>query len=223
MSMPDDAVTVAQPLRRSLREPIPEIFEAARDLSEAVEAHLAGDRARAAGLLVATNTPVLREYIESLWGGASRYVRVVARRTGPAPARVETRMPSSAEQRALHVRDGFHCRFCGIPVIRAAVRDELRRLYSEVAIWGRTNAEQHAAFQVLWVQYDHLVPHAWGGTNQPDNVVVTCAGCNYARGAYLLEEVGLANPLDFEPVTSAWDGLERVLPAGRRWAGRKSA
>lgn len=61
----------------------------------------------------------------------------------------------------------------------------------------------------LWLQYDHLLPHARSGTNDLENVVITCAPCNYGRGGYTLEEVGLADPRLREPVRSTWDGLER--------------
>lgn len=208
-------------LLRSLRDPIPEIALAAHDLGSAVDAHLAGDRDRARELLLRTNTQVLRDYIDSMWGKRSPYLPKVPPRRGPTPPRVESRMPPAAALRALHQRDGFHCRFCGIPVIRVEVRKEFQRLYPELGLWGRTNAEQHAAFQVLWAQYDHLVPHAWGGSNAPDNMVVACAGCNYARMQYLLEEVGVADPRGYAPVRSTWDGLERLLPEGKRCAGMR--
>lgn len=63
----------------------------------------------------------------------------------------------------------------------------------------------------MWLQYDHIVPHARGGDNSIGNVVVTCAPCNYARMDYTLDELGLENPLSREPRQSNWDGLERVL------------
>lgn len=60
----------------------------------------------------------------------------------------------------------------------------------------------------MWAQYDHLLPHAKGGTNELNNMVLTCAPCNFARMDYTLEEVGITNPLDREPLESDWDGLE---------------
>lgn len=65
----------------------------------------------------------------------------------------------------------------------------------------------------MWVQYDHLVPHARGGNNDLKNIVITCAPCNYGRWNKLVEEVGLRDPRDREPVQSTWDGLERFLTA----------
>nr|WP_255527271.1 HNH endonuclease [Trichocoleus sp. FACHB-46] len=118
-------------------------------------------------------------------------------------------MPTAAQKHFLHQRDGYHCRFCGVPVIRGEVRDRLRKFYPDALPWGKTNPEQHSAFQALWLQYDHLLPHARGGNNDLENVVITCAPCNFGRGSYTLEEVGLADPRLREPVRSTWDGLER--------------
>ena len=155
------------------------------------------------------------EWTESLWGKASPYVRY--RSVVDAPPVLEgahqesLRMPLSAEQQLLHLRDGYHCRFCGIPVVRKKVRDRLRELYPTVLERGRTNRTQHAAFQAMWAQYDHVLPYARGGTSDLDNLIVTCAPCNFGRMNYLLEEVGLADPRTREPIRSAWDGLERLL------------
>jgi 5-methylcytosine-specific restriction endonuclease McrA len=116
-------------------------------------------------------------------------------------------MPGLVDREWLQARDGFHCRFCGIPLIRKEVRERIREYYP--TIWGRKNVEQHAAFQAMWLQYDHLLPHARGGDNGLANLVITCAPCNYARMDFTLGELGLLDPCDREPVRSSWDGLER--------------
>jgi hypothetical protein len=61
------------------------------------------------------------------------------------------------------------------------------------------------------MQYDHVVPHAHGGTNEVENVIVACAPCNCARMECTLEEVGLEDPRMRMPVQSSWDGLERLI------------
>jgi 5-methylcytosine-specific restriction endonuclease McrA len=157
--------------------------------------------------------PVIREWTESLWGKNSPYVNRQHVQAAPTPLpedrRVKARMPTSSEIAQLHARDGFHCRFCGIPVVRAEIRKRISAAYPEALPWGRKNSKQHAAFQAMWVQYDHLKPHAMGGNNDLENVVVTCAPCNFGRMSYSLEEVGLTDPRTRAPVHSAWDGLER--------------
>lgn len=197
--------------RRCFRAPTPVVIEAARSLDEAVSAHLAGDTERAMQSFARANDPEVRAWLESIWGKGSRYVVVNKLPATITALRVEARMPTSEQKRALHARDGFHCRFCGVPVIRPEVRKVASRLYPAAIGWGKTNISQHAGFQALWAQYDHVVPHSCGGANELDNLVVTCAGCNFGKMSYRIEELGLMDPRDFPPVISEWDGLERLL------------
>ena len=201
-------------LRLCLREPIPEIQDAAEALQMAVKAHLAGERAHAAQLIDKANDPVVRAWTESIWGKSGEYA--VSGRFDSVPAFIpgaKARMPTLGIQRDLHQRDGYYCRFCGIPVIRKQIRERLRKEYPKVQVWGTKNCQQHAALQCMWAQYDHLLPHSRGGDNCPDNLVVTCAPCNYGRMQYTLEEAGLQNPLRREPKVGPWSGLENLLSA----------
>lgn len=202
-------------LRECFRDAVPEIATAAELLNDAVTEHLAGRFARAEELIHSANTPAIREWTESIWGANSPYVIVnkldIDSSELASTERVTVRMPNAKEKGQLIDRDGFHCRFCGIPVIRRRIRIAMNAVYPNALPWGRKNEEQHAAFQAMWLQYDHLLPHARGGDNSLDNIVITCAPCNFGRMNYLLEEVGLANPFSRDPVSSNWDGLERFL------------
>jgi hypothetical protein len=200
-------------LRNCLRDPIPEIYEAARCLDDAVSAHLNGNMEDAAELIRRADMPAIREWTESLWGRGGPWTRPL-QVDNPPPfvakaERLKIRMPSKSDMATLVARDGFHCRFCGIPVVRAEVRTRIHRAYPEALPWGSRNADQHAAFQALWVQYDHLLPHARGGTNDLTNMLVTCGPCNFGRNNLTLEEAGLADPRLREPVRTSWDGLAR--------------
>jgi hypothetical protein len=204
-------------LRHCFRDPIPELYDAARLLDAAAVAHLSGWPALASDLLSRADISAVRKWLDSIWGSKSEYVRYRATPESKPPVRraerVALRMPTLETRIRLHQRDGFQCRWCGIPVIRTEVREFFRRHYPQVRIWGKGNANQHAAFQALWVQYDHIVPHALGGTNEYENLVITCAACNYGRMQFTFAEVGLQNPMIREPTSSPWDGLERVLSA----------
>lgn len=172
-------------LRKCIREPIPEILYAANYLDEAVAAHLIGDINKAELLLKKSDMPIIREWTESIWGAGSPHIEVQIVPNAPQILakgdRVKVRMPSKVGMRTLHDRDGFHCRFCEIPVIRKEVRQTLKALYPQVVSWGRRNIEQHAALQAMWLQYDHVIPHSRGGNNNLNNVVITCAPCNFGR------------------------------------------
>ena len=187
--------------RRCMRGPIQAIFDVAELLDRAADAHLRQDNKTAEQLLLAADLPEVREWVESLWGGKQknpdqwRYhrYRAIPGLGVPTP-KVKDRMPGKEDLLKIIARDGYNCRFCGIPVIPPDVRNALSDAYPEAELWGSRNSDQHAAFQCLWLQFDHIVPHCRGGENAPDNVVITCAPCNYGRGYWLLEEVGLIDP-----------------------------
>lgn len=191
------------------------VLDAARYLDAAVSAHLAGNPALADQLIRAADMPAVREWTESIWGKASPYV-IKFEVVGAPPLlgkeqRIPVRMPNALEKRVIHDRDGFHCRFCNVPVIRSEVRSLLHHHYPEALPWSKTNLGQHAAFQALWAQYDHVLAHARGGDNSLENTILTCAPCNFGKMNYTLEELNLADPRARAPMRSSWDGLERLL------------
>lgn len=200
-------------LQDCLRDPIPEIYEAARLLDAAVTAHNRGNSKIASELFKMADDPVVRDWSESLWGKSSPYVNKKFISNAPPSLekdqRTSVRMPNASEREELHSRDGFHCRFCKIPLIRKEIREMAKRAYPDSVSWGRTNFSQHAAFQAMWLQYDHVVPHARGGNNDLQNLVLTCAPCNFAKCHHLCEELGLNDPRNRSPISSWWDGLER--------------
>jgi HNH endonuclease len=199
--------------RYCLREPIAEITDAARLLDAAVTAHLIGERDVAERLIRLADMPLLRDYTESLWGSKSPYVQYRAVANAPAhlpdEQRAKARMPTTAEKAALFDRDGYHCRFCRIPVIRREIRERIRAVYPDALRWGDKNADQHTAFQLMWATYDHALPHSRGGTSALENTIIVCQPCNCARWHYTLDELGLLDPRLREPTRSTWDGLER--------------
>jgi 5-methylcytosine-specific restriction endonuclease McrA len=202
-------------LKKCFRDPIPEIYEAAEYLKLALEAHIEGDFIRTEALVEKADNPIIRQWTESIWGAKSPFVNF-KEIVNPLPRlkkheRVETRMPDGKLKAKMLKRDGFNCVFCGIPLIRAEVRKEINGLYPIALEWGRKNIEQHSAFQAMWLQYDHLVPHSRGGNNDLENLVITCAPCNFGRMEYTIDEVGLIDPMSRERVKSEWTGLEEIL------------
>jgi hypothetical protein len=118
---------------------IPQIEEAAQYLDEAVTAHLAGEPVQAAELIYCADMPEIGRWTESLWGKDKPYVIdravTIVRQIRP-DERAKQRMPNGADKRSLHLRDGYHCRFCGIPVIRKMVQHRFRVLYPAAARLG---------------------------------------------------------------------------------------
>lgn len=201
--------------KNCLKEPIPEIFEASKMLSEAADAHLAGDSELTEHLILKADLPIIREWTESIWGIGGVFSNLKKQLgdpiTLPKDERDPIRMPDKSGEKLILNRDGYFCRFCGIPVIRKEIREVLKKHYPSALKWGSRNPDQHAAFQAMWVQYDHLVPHARGGKTNLDNMIITCGPCNYGRMNYLLDEIDLILPEVKPPSIQNWDGLERIL------------
>lgn len=215
-------------LRDYFLEPIPQIFKAALLLDKAVDAHLRGDTNRAQTLLRQADMPVIGEWLDSIWLGRNPEIQAVRKIEDLPPiiSKDQRDKPRDAPpdmKKALVARDGHHCRFCSIPLIRPEIRKELNRLYPEAARWTSTKArDQHRGLQVLWLQYDHVLVHSRGGKTSMDNIVVTCAACNYGRDRFMLSEVGLRDPRIHvrHPYWSGrftWDGLERLIPETKRF------
>jgi hypothetical protein len=213
--MPNQQIPEQIAWKSCLRPAIPEIALAADYLDKAVTAHIAKQPQLAAELIDQANIPAIREWAESIRGKTGLYNQhwkvIDAPSTIEKTERGKARMPSLSLRRALHERDGYHCRFCGIPVIRSEIRKLLLKLYPDVVPWGLPNSSQHTALQVMQANYDHVVPHSRGGKSDLTNLIVTCGPCNYGRMKFTLEEMRLTDPREREPISSAWDGLERLL------------
>jgi 5-methylcytosine-specific restriction endonuclease McrA len=200
--------------RRFLLEPFPQIVEAAQLLDSAADAHLAGNYDLAVRLILAADIPEIAVWAEAFSGTATDIGELPP--MVPDARRFRPRMPKPALQRQLIERDGHHCRFCGIPLIRPKVRSYLKRCYEnrifqDALRWGPKSTDCHAAFQAMWLVFDHIVPWSRGGATTLDNMVVACQPCDRGRNAQTLDEAGLFDPRDFPRIESDWDGLERVI------------
>jgi 5-methylcytosine-specific restriction endonuclease McrA len=198
-----------------LCKPPKEIFDCLEKLNQATNLHISGDDFTARKLILEANSAEVREWTESLWGAKSPYVRPVKTKN-PLPnlskaEKAAFRMPDAALKKTLLQRDGFQCRVCGVPLIRKEVRVYFQSKYPELEIWGNRNALQHATFQATWLQYDHVVPHARGGDNTIQNMIITCAPCNYSRMNYTFEELELCDPREREPIKTGWSGCSSQL------------
>lgn len=212
-----------EPLRRSIKEPIPEIFEAWQFLSIAADAHIAGDHAAAEDFFRQANMREVWDWVNPAWGPSPRDLALNVRswnpegdtRQVPKLDRDPRRSVPPEVKTAVLSRDGYRCRYCGIPVVDAGIRKIAHSLYPQAVPWNPSIVtEQHAAFQCLWLQYDHVVPHSHGGPSSEENVVVTCGLCNYGKDKYTLKQLGISDPRLRSPKPSPWDGIERLRAFG---------
>ncbi len=197
------------------RLPIPEIFQAAQYLQSALESHLMENYEKAQELIIAADMSEIWEWVESIIGKKSLYIEyfwnVSNMPTLEKSMRVPLRMPNSWDKKRLHDHYGYCCQFCWTPVIRSEVRDRIRKKYPTAHRWWKTNASRHNAFFALWAQYDHIIPHARGGTNDPENMILTCSACNFWRVSYLLEEVWISLPSEIKKWPIGWNWLENFI------------
>lgn len=213
-------------LRDFISAPIPEIFEAARLLDLAVNAHFEGDRVRAANLIREADMDAIGKWLDPIWlrrSEATKAIRVANLPPEiPRERRYKPRNAPTQMKRELIARDGHHCRYCGIPLVRVEVRQELNTLYPSEARWiSRKEYDQHRGLQVMWLQYDHIQVHSRGGKTTLDNLVVSCVACNYGRDKYTLEEMRISHPVTNIRLPTwdgrhTWTGLERILSESRR-------
>lgn len=207
-------------MRRSMFMPIPQIFDVARNLEAAVRTHLDGRTDEARSLFTMADDVAVRRYNDHAMGAGwcnRHHFNVVANGLPRLEKtdRPRPRMPTAETEAALLERDGLACRFCGVPLVYPAVRKAACALYPDVVRWGLAS-EDHAGFKALWLQFDHLVPNSRGGESTLENMVVTCAPCNYSRMDYTLEEAGIEDPRTLPPLRlwdghGSWNGLIALL------------
>lgn len=198
--------------RNCFLEPIPEMQYASELLSRAVDAILAGDMQAASRFILEADMPELEAHNNRVAGSTS----VEVHRLRPIPASPETkkckkRMPPYGVELSIYKRDGWRCRFCQTRVISKDARKELNARLPNEARWGKKNIEKHRGLSVLESSLDHLLPHNRGGDNELLNLVTACGPCQFGRGGWTIEEVGIANPFNRAPIVDGWDGLRRLV------------
>lgn len=214
-------------MRANFGSPPSLLFKTAQLLNDAVDAHISADVELADTLIREADIPELGEWLDPIWLRKSEVTKAIKVEgippVLPKDQRDPARMPTANMKRELIARDGHHCRFCSIPLVRAEVRKELCRLYPNAARWtSPCETDQHRGLQVLWLQYDHLMVHSRGGATSLENMVIACVACNFGRDRYTLEEMRFLDPRT-HPRTpnwsgaAGWDGLERILPKSKQW------
>jgi len=200
------------PARRCFLTPIPQLSAAADLLASAADSLLVGDTASARQLVAEADMPVIAAYTSLVTGAVNPLVhwQSAMPSAGAESGRSAQRMPSSSVERAICVRDGWRCRYCGSRVIDRSMRARLHRCLPDVARWGARNVDKHSALAALSASLDHVVPHSRGGTNDEPNLVTACNACQFGRGQWTLDEVGFYDPREFPPTSDSWDGLTRL-------------
>lgn len=101
------------------------------------------------------------------------------------------RMPGDEDVRTLFLRDRNRCRYCHQAVVTAEVLQVVSAKTGVNLLKSSTNLQTHGLYWLHCASIDHVFPHARGGFSDEHNLVVSCNTCQFGKGAYTLEEVGL--------------------------------
>lgn len=188
-----------------LLNPPPQLYGATSQLEAIADALEAGDTGAARAALFSVDLDACRRH----WTAAG----VEARRRHQKDRHVAAKTGKGAVSATMKIqigeRDGWRCRYCGLPV----VWDGFFRTLFAVKFSDVGNSVNDL-WRTFGLSPDHVVPIAAGGENVPANVVTACGTCNYAKGHCLLDELGLDDPRSQRAIADAWKGL-----VGRPHAG----
>lgn len=98
-------------------------------------------------------------------------------------------------EESIYKRDGYTCRYCGLRLMSNRELSKIERAVGKDFFQTRGNNQtRHGFIFVLRATVDHVLPHNRGGSTSLNNLVTSCWSCNYGKGKFTLEEIGLASP-----------------------------
>lgn len=111
-------------------------------------------------------------------------------------------------QNAVFERDSYKCRYCGNKLIsQDFFRLFIKKLNSDLFKRGETNLTTHGIIHIAWPVADHVIPWNKGGRTNLENLVSSCATCNYGKDGFTIEQMGIENPFNRKPQIDNWTGL----------------
>jgi 5-methylcytosine-specific restriction endonuclease McrA len=114
-------------------------------------------------------------------------------------------------------RDGYRCRYCGVRLIPKEVLKAFSRVVGQDSFCtSGTNLQRHGVVLAFRANVDHVVPWKLGGRTELQNLVSACWSCNYGKGVFTLDQIGVDDPrLRSMPASDDWDGLMPYVPGLR--------
>lgn len=183
--------------------------------SAAVRAAAAGDIELARAKLFAVDSDSIRTwFIEHAQVAGNARVAALGRAApGPYQGTVdELAYPRSATVAEVLRVDGYRCRYCQRPVVHKDVLMLVQRIVGKHSFsLGPTNLEMHGSAIAHRAVIDHVLPRKRGGPTRLGNLVAACYPCNFGKGHYTLEELGIAPPRP--ALRDGWNGFQTLVPA----------
>jgi len=195
------------PLRR------PDTFQHAIDLFiEAVHCFQNGEKDLAISIINNIDSDTITQWYVEHGQISGRIRAIILNRPKPKSIPTEDRDPERSPrkfQEKVFMRDNYHCRYCGNKVFsQRFLKAFSKKLSAPNFRRGRTNLETHAIFHLGWPVADHVVPWNIGGTTTLDNLVTSCAPCNYGKDGYTAEQIGIENPFNRPANKIIWIGFD---------------
>ncbi len=188
-----------------------EAFEAVEEFKKAVNHFVEGNRELTITHINNICNEKLTYWFIEHGQMSGRHRKIVIQLDRPSAIPFESRDPvrsPSKLQNQVFERDGYICRYCGIQLVsQVFLKKFIKVLDYHKFRKGNTNLEQHAVIHFLWPVADHVIPWNLGGRTSLDNLVSSCATCNYGKDGYTLEEIQITNPFHRAVITSEWKGF----------------
>jgi 5-methylcytosine-specific restriction endonuclease McrA len=182
---------------------------------KAVEAFKAGNKNLCLEIIGQIRTAEITEWYIEHGQMSGRHRKLQLNIPPPETIDIDLRDPvrSPAKlQKQVFERDSYHCRYCGGKLIsQEFLKTFIKRLNSPLFSRGETNLNTHGIIHLTWPVADHVIPWNKGGRTSLDNLVSSCAPCNYGKDGYTIEQLGLIDPFTRPAKISDWDGFNTKI------------
>lgn len=179
----------------------------------AVQTAVTGDRTKSIQLLSKIKNDKLRDwYCEH--GQMSGFFRnkVLGTESELKDVPLDSLRAPDKYQKEVFERDDYTCQYCGTKVIPKQVLAAYSRLVGNKFFKATgTNNERHGIVLAFRANADHVEPWKYGGRTNPENLVTCCWSCNYGKGGYTLEEIGINDPRGKKKTNLGWKGLTEYI------------
>ncbi len=146
---------------------------------------------------------------------SGRHRKLILKGLAPPAISKELRDPIRSPKKIqdeVFKRDGYRCRYCDNKIIsQDFIRLFIKKLNSPIFQRGKTNMTTHGIMHISWPVADHVVPWNQGGRTDLNNLVTACAACNYGKDGNTIEQLGIQNPFNRQPIVDQWNGLTDKL------------
>lgn len=162
-------------------------------------------------------------------GASDAAAATLARELTPRPKRAS--IPPSLAL-SVHIRDQWHCRYCGLRVVLPAALRLISMAYPQEFPYNRNWRwdSTHPVYNISGATVDHLHAYATEGNDlAPENLMTACWVCNTRKSNLSLEQLGWTlrprQPSEWQGLTEfmwpMWEALGQpdVSPGIAEWMG----